>query len=79
MGGGGVILSPGGSTELHFSWGLGHETNNRSKALALWQGLNLAIKRNFLSILVFGDSRLIIQAMKPQKNPSQVELASTLK
>ena len=35
-GGGGVILSPGGSTELCFAWGLGHETNNREEALALW-------------------------------------------
>ena len=72
VGGGGVILSPGGSTKLHFAWGLGHETNNRVEALALWHGLNLAIKRNLLSISVFGDSRLIIQAMNSQKIPSQV-------
>ena len=78
-GGGGVLLSPGGSTELRFQWGLGIESNNRAEALALWQGLNLAIKRNFLSISAFGYSRLIIQAMKTQKNPYQVHLASILK
>lgn len=72
-------MSLGGSTKLRFAWGLGHESNNRVEALALWQGLNLVIKSNFLSISVFGDFRLIIPTMNSQKNPSQVQLASTLK
>ena len=59
-GGGGVLLRLGGSSELRFHWGLGIESNNRAEALALWQGLNLAINRNILSISIFGDSRLII-------------------
>lgn len=78
-GGGGVTLSPGGSTELRFAWGLGHEKNNKAEGFTLWQGLNLAIKRNLLSISVFGDSRLIIQAMNSQNIPSQVQLAPILK
>jgi len=49
-GSGGVLLRPRGSSELRFHWGLGIESNNRAKALALWQGLNLAINRNILSL-----------------------------
>eukprot|EP00253_Pinus_taeda_P012315 PITA_12315 len=78
-GSGGVLLSPGGSPELRFHWVLGIETNNRAEALALWQGLTQAIKRNILSLAVFGDSRLIIQAMLRPKNSHQIQLASIIK
>ena len=78
-GSGGVILRPGGSSELRFHWGLGIESNNRAEALALWQGLNLAINRNILSLSVFGDSRIIIQALTSHKTPHQVHLASIIK
>jgi len=69
-GGGGVLLNPDGSTEFRYQWGLGIESNNRAEALTLWQGLNLAIKRNLLTLSVFGDSRLIIQALNLNSNPS---------
>eukprot|EP00253_Pinus_taeda_P006677 PITA_06677 len=78
-GSGGVLLSPGGFPEMRFHWGLGIETNNRAEALALWQGLTQAIKRNILSLAVFGDSRLIIQAMLRPKNPHQIQLASVIR
>eukprot|EP00253_Pinus_taeda_P015908 PITA_15908 len=78
-GSGGVLLNPGGFTEMRFHWGLGIETNNRAEALALWQGLNLAINKNILSLNVFGDSRLIIQALLFPKTPHQVHLASIIK
>eukprot|EP00253_Pinus_taeda_P022364 PITA_22364 len=78
-GSGGVLLNPGGFTEMRFHWGLGIETNNRAEALALWQGLNLAINRNILSLSVFGDSRLIIQALLFPKTSHQVHLASIIK
>jgi len=78
-GGGGVLLSPDGSEVIRFAWGLGKESNNRVEALALWQGLSQAIKGNFLSISVFGDSRIIIQALNTNKNPSQIQLSNTLR
>ena len=78
-GSGGVLLNPGGFTEMRFHSGLGIETNNRAEALALWQGLNLAINRNILSLSVFGDSRLIIQALLFPKTPHQVHLAPIIK
>eukprot|EP00253_Pinus_taeda_P010228 PITA_10228 len=78
-GSGGVLLNPGGFTEMRFHSGLGIETNNRAEALALWQGLNLAINRNILSLFVFGDSRLIIQDLLFPKTPHQVHLAPIIK
>eukprot|EP00253_Pinus_taeda_P035966 PITA_35966 len=78
-GGGGVLLSPDGSDVFRFAWGLGKESNNRADALALWLGLSQAIKGNFLSISVFGDSRIIIQALNSNKNPSQLHLSSILR
>eukprot|EP00253_Pinus_taeda_P024317 PITA_24317 len=78
-GSGGVLLSPGGFPELRFHWGLGIETNNRAEALALWQGLSLAINRNILSLSVFGDSRLIIQALLFPKSSHQVHLATIIR
>eukprot|EP00253_Pinus_taeda_P015500 PITA_15500 len=78
-GGGGVLLSPNGSEVIRFAWGLGKESNNRAEALALWQGLSQAIKGKFLSISVFGDSRIIIQALKSKKNPSQLHLSTILR
>lgn len=74
--GGGVILNPDGSTEIRFHWGLGIESNNRVEALALWQGLKLAIKRKLQTLSVFGDSTLIIQALNLNSTPSQIQLAS---
>jgi len=78
-GGGGVLLGPEDSTVIRFAWGLGRETNKRPEALALWQGLNQAIKGNFLSISVFGDSRLIIQALNTHKNPAKLQLSTILR
>ena len=37
--GGGVLFNPDKIQETVYSWGLGEETNNVVKALALWQGL----------------------------------------
>eukprot|EP00253_Pinus_taeda_P024961 PITA_24961 len=73
-GGGGVLLNPDGSTLLRYHWGLGIESNNRAEALALWQGLTLALKWNIQSLTVFGDSQLIIQAMKSSSNQLQIHL-----
>jgi len=78
-GGGGILLCPDGSAQVRFAWGLGKETNNRAEALALWQGLSQAIKGNVRSLSVFGDSRIIIQALHSKKNPSQLQLSTILR
>eukprot|EP00253_Pinus_taeda_P019066 PITA_19066 len=78
-GGGGVLLNPDGSVLLQYHWGLGIESNNRAEALALWQGLTLALTRNIQSLTVFGDSRLIIQAMNSSSSQMQIHLGRILK
>ena len=77
--GGGILLGPNGMMELAFAWDLGSVLNNRAKALALWQGLRLAAARNIQNLVVFRDSRVIIQTLKTQRNPSQVNLGQILK
>jgi ribonuclease HI len=77
-GGGGVLLNPVGDLTLSYAWGLGQDTNNRAEALALWQGLVLARRKNLRSLVVFGDSRVILQAVISKKNLSQVHLAYLL-
>ena len=62
-GGGVVILMPSGSIQSSFAWGLGVETNNFVEFYALWQGLRQALSLKIRNISVFGDSRLVIQAM----------------
>ena len=45
----------------------------------LWQGLNLALSKNLRSLVVFKDSRIIVQAMNTKRSPSQVHLAYLFK
>ena len=62
-GGGGVIINPDGEVEVEYSWNIGYETNNIAEAYGLWQGLNQLLVKKVEEVLVFGDSRIIIQAM----------------
>ena len=73
-GGGEVLINPDGQMETNFSWGLGIETNNISKALALWQGLLISKNQRISDITVLGDSRIIIQAMVENSLPNQMHL-----
>jgi ribonuclease HI len=49
--------------QLTFAWGLGIASNNLAEAYALMQGLRLAIEANIQSLIVVGDSKLIIGKM----------------
>jgi len=59
-GGGGLILDPDGIQIASFAWGLGIDSNNSAEALALWKGLSQALSLNISDLVVFRDSRLII-------------------
>ena len=61
--GGGVIINPDGEVEVEYSWNIGYETNNIAEAYGLWQGLKQLLGKKVEEVLVFGDSRIIIQAM----------------
>ena len=66
-GGGGVIVNPDGAVEVEYCWNIGHETNNIAEAYGLWQGIKLLLDKRVEEVMVFGDSRLIIQAMNNRK------------
>lgn len=72
-GGGGVILAPSGSTRSTFAWGLGIQTNNSAEFYAMWQGLWQALSLNIQAISVFGDSKLVVQAMQTKTRPSSLQ------
>ena len=73
-GGGGVILFPSGSTRSSFAWGLGVESNNFAEFYALWQGLRQAIRLNIWKISVFGDSRIVVQAIRTKYRPTSLPM-----
>ena len=60
MGGGGVVIDPGGKIELEYYWNIGYNSNNMAEAYGLWQGLKQLQKKGVDEVMVFGDSRLII-------------------
>jgi ribonuclease HI len=73
-GGGGVILAPSGSTRSTFAWGLGVQSNNIAEFYALWQGLRQSLSLNIQNISVFGDSKLVVQAMRTKSSPSSLQM-----
>ena len=77
-GGGGVLNNPEDNLILKYSWGLGTETNNMAEALALWQGLIQAKNMGINDLIVFGDSRIIIQALNQSSRISNLQLRQTL-
>ena len=62
-GGGGVIIDPDGKIEIDFSWNIGIDSNNMAEVYGLWQGLKQLQGKGVEEVLVFGDSRVIIQAL----------------
>ena len=78
-GGGGILLSSENSGLINYAWGLGIMSNNMAEALALWQGLKIAHEQKIHSLVVFGDSKLIIQFMVSKTLPANVFLAAIIK
>ena len=62
-GAGGILLDPGGQIEQTFSWGLGTQTNNEAKWLALLQGMQILQDKNYQKVLIFGDSKHVISKL----------------
>jgi hypothetical protein len=77
-GGGGVIIDPEEIKVLSYSWGIDKDTNNIAEALALWQGLSQAQIMNITDLNVFGDSRIIIQALSCKNLTKHMRLRQIL-
>lgn len=56
-------MDPGETLELSFEWGLGISSNNTTEAYALLQGLRSVKESKIQSLIVVGDSKLIIGKM----------------
>jgi len=69
-------VSANGECVSRYCWGLGIETNNTAEFCALLQGLRIAHLKGISSLLVFGDSRLLIQALASKKRPTHLILAT---
>ena len=74
-GGGGVFVSPAGTVVSSYAWGIGIDSNNTAEFCGLWQGLRISHSKGLTKLVVFGDSRLLIQALIRKKLPSQLKLA----
>ena len=73
-GGGGVIINPDGEIEVEYSWNIGYETNNMAEAYGLWQGLKQLLVKKVDTVMVFGDYRIIIQAMNGGRKNDNIRI-----
>ena len=72
--GGRVFFTLDGSMEFKFAWGMGIDTNNMDEALALWQGLRIAVALGIIELTVIGDSRVVIRALAENLMPTHMAL-----
>ena len=63
VGGGRVVIDLDGKVEIEYYWNIGYDSNNMAEAYGLWQGLLQLKEKRMDEVIVFGDSRLIIQAL----------------
>ena len=78
-GGGGVIIDPGGKVEAEYSWNIGYDSNNMAEAYGLWQGLLQLKEKGVGEVIVFGDSRLIIQSLNEGNRGKNDRIARMIK
>ena len=74
-----ALLLPSSTLHLSYAWGLGYASNNQAEYLALWQGLTQAVQLNVQKITIFGDSKLVVEALNSKKTPKDITLAHTYK
>jgi len=74
-GSGGVLMSVNGTIVSSYHWGLGIESNNIAECYGLLQGLRIANTKGINALSVFGDSRMLIQALINKKRPDHLKLA----
>ena len=68
-------MSANGDVISSYAWGLGTDSNNKAKFCGLLQGLKIAISKGMANLIVFGDSRLLIQSLTRRKRPGHINLA----
>jgi ribonuclease HI len=64
-----TIHDPRGNQIVNYALGFGNVSNNLVEAYSLWCGLIIAKDEGIKSLIVFGDSLLVIRVVKEQGNP----------
>ena len=59
---------------IYSTWGLGIDSNNAAEFCSLWQGLKIVRDKGIGKISVFGDSRILINALITKKIPAHIKL-----
>ena len=62
-----------------YSWNIGYESNNMAEAYGLRQGLIQLKEKGVGEVIVFGDSRLIIQALDEGNRSKNDHIARMIK
>ena len=70
-----MLISANGTMMSSYAWGLGIESNNTVELCGLLQGLRIASSKGITTMSVFGDSRMLIQALINKKRPPKLKLA----
>ena len=79
VGSDGVIIYPEGEIEVEYYWNIGIESNNMAEVYGLWQGIKQLKGKGVEEATVYGDSRLIIQAMNGASQFHSLKLARMIK
>ena len=72
-------MDPGGKIVTEYSWNIGYDSNNMAEAYGLWQGLIQLKEKGVGEAIVFGDSRLIIQALNEGNRGKNDRIARMIK
>ena len=64
----GIIFDLDEKIVSSYAWGLGRKTKNEAELIALFFGMNLLRKLNITKIMVFGDSKQVIQKMNNESS-----------
>ena len=78
-GGGGVVIFPDGKIDTEFYWNIGFDSNDLAEGYGIWQGLKQLKDKGVDEVMVFSDSRLIIQAMNGENHCKSVRLVRLIK
>ena len=63
LGAGGLVLSLDRLSAFKFCWGLGIMSNNQVEGYSLLMATQLAKEKGFQSVLIYGDSELLINSL----------------
>ena len=76
---GGVIICLEGNIEVEYFWNIGFDSNNMAEVYGLWQGIKQLKDKGVEEAIVFGDSRLIIQALNGASQTQNMRLDRMIK